>query len=160
VVAGYYADTKGVGHGFLRAPDGTLTSFATYAVSSQRPPLQGEQVVPLSINVKRTIAGYYNGLYGFRGFVRSSDGNISTFDVSGAVPTIAASINGSGVVAGYYEDHTEFYHAYIRDAGGAIATFDVPGASDSYAVTINDQGMVAGSYSGSDGLSHGFLRIP
>ena len=59
---------------------------------------------PLSINDGRTVTGYYisnSGVTG--GFVRSSDGQITTFNVPGSATTVPVGINTAGDITGYYQ---------------------------------------------------------
>jgi hypothetical protein len=67
-ITGFYYDTNGLAHGFLRASDGTYTIFDATAT----PGLNG--TMPVSINSRGEITGSYqdaNGL--FHGFLRTPD---------------------------------------------------------------------------------------
>lgn len=76
--AGGYADASNVFHGFVRTPDGTITTFD--APSAGTGPLQGTQ--PTGINPAGTIQGTYIDSSGVNhGFLRAADGTITTFDV-------------------------------------------------------------------------------
>src|SRR5262245_19924471 len=60
-ITGFYVDANG-GHGFLRAPDGTIITFD---------PLGSTFTVPTAINANRVIAGSYGDASGvFHGFLR------------------------------------------------------------------------------------------
>src|ERR1700732_2588946 len=97
VITGTYSDSNHVGHGFLRAPDGTFTTFDAPGLFT---------VASNSINRAGAITGYYyDANNAVRGFLRARDGNITTFDASGAgYATYAFSINAAGAITGYYND--------------------------------------------------------
>jgi uncharacterized membrane protein len=103
---------------------------------------------------------------------RSADSNIITFDAPGADTTandfngtISTSINIEGVIAGYYIDSTNVYHAFLRSPAGKFTTFEAPGAdataqsfNGTVATGINDLGEVTGYYLDASGSQHGFVR--
>src|SRR4029453_16868495 len=67
------------------------------------------------------------------GFMRASDGAITTFDVPGAGTgpgqgTVPENISTPGVVTGQYADASDVNHGFVRAKAGAITTSDVPGA--------------------------------
>src|SRR5438552_16711540 len=75
-IAGYYYDTSGKYHGFVRAADGTITPFD---------PSGSRETEAQSINGTGLIAGYYYDVNGaVHGFVRAADGTITAFDPSGS----------------------------------------------------------------------------
>src|SRR6266496_2195431 len=80
-IAGSSLDASDVYHGFLRAPDGTITTFDVPGAGTG--PFQG--TLPLGINEAGTIEGFYLDSSDVNhGFVRASDGTLTTFDVPGA----------------------------------------------------------------------------
>jgi hypothetical protein len=134
--------------GFLRAPDGTFTTFGATATS------------PSSINPAGAITG--TGSAG--GFVRAPDGTVTTFEAPdlgfffGFSPTF--SINPSGAVTGLYATvQTSFlFHGFLRASDGTIATFDAPGALLTQPFGISPSGTVAGCYIDANNVGHGFVR--
>src|SRR5262249_21425603 len=77
-ITGTYFDANFVGHGFLRAPDGGLTTFdvpgAVNGTSGQ------------AINPEGVIIGFYtDASFANHGFVRTPDGTFTTFDVPVAI---------------------------------------------------------------------------
>src|SRR4030095_6451551 len=80
------------------------------------------------------IAGrYVDGSDVFHGFLRTPDGQITTFDVPGAGTgpgqgTRAANINPSEAIAGRYIDASDVSHGFLRAPDGSITTFDAPNA--------------------------------
>ena len=72
-IAGYYADTGFVYHGFVRASAGTIAVFHAPGAGASYP----EGTFPQSINAGGLIAGYYEDAnFAFHGFVRDADGAI------------------------------------------------------------------------------------
>jgi hypothetical protein len=100
---------------------------------------------PLSINTAGTITGSYDS----NGFVGTAGGTITTFDVSGAIETVAKSINSAGVIAGNWSDANAGHHGFVRAADGTITSFDAPDAKSGYGKgtfpeSINTAGVIAG----------------
>jgi hypothetical protein len=136
--------------GFLRAPDGTFTTFDTTAT------------YPSGINPEGAIAG--SGSAG--GFLRIPDGTVTTFNAPdggflfGFSPVF--SINPSGTITGPWADPNFVIHGFLRASDGTITTFDAPGAGTSFFQAlpfgINPNGTVAGCYIDANGVGHGFVR--
>src|SRR5947209_2223191 len=125
-ITGYYADANSVFHGFLRAPDGSLTTFDAPGAGAGADLRQG--TFPKSINPTGAITGYYIDARNLiHGFLRSSEGAITTFDapdVGAFLGTFALSINATGAIAGYYfGGATLGYHGFLRAPDGAFTTF-------------------------------------
>jgi hypothetical protein len=162
VIAGHWGDANANSHGFVRAADGTITSFDAPDASTG----SGKGTFPESINTAGVIAGYCN-CGGEHGFVRSASGTITNFEAPGASGTLAFSINTDGATAGYYFDASHVYHGFVRSADGTITSFDAPGAGTNestvvaqgtFALRINADGVIVGYYvDASDGY-HGFVR--
>ena len=144
-VAGVYQDSNGDTHGFVRDPQGHITTFDA----------PGTFTTPVGINNLGQIAGQYEAgsypnFYG-RGFVRDAQGNITPFDVPG-LPSSGPNpvgINDLGQVAISFPAGSQ---AFVRDAQGTITTFDVPGAVSQYPQGINNLGQIVGYFG--DGNSH------
>jgi len=150
IVAGEYWDQSNVGHGFVRATDGTVTSFDIPGVDSPF------DVYPASINSSGTIAGWYMASnYTFHGFLRDSSGTVTKLDIGGT-STTATGINNTGDVVGSYDSH-----GYVRTPDGQLTTFDYPKADHTLPVSIDGKGRLTGQYySDADGIFHGFLLKP
>ena len=142
-ITGYYSTVEPnfgvVFHGFLRAPNGTITTFnAPHALT---------QVTFNSINPAGTITGLYEDTnFVFHGFVRGRDGTFTTYDLpaGSTVTTITPSINPEGAVTGYYLDASSVPHGFMRAPDGSFTVFDVPGANGTFANSINPEGVIAG----------------
>jgi probable HAF family extracellular repeat protein len=140
------------------ANGGTFTTFDAPGASTET----DQGTFALSMNPSGSITGYYiinaNHGTGARGFVRSIDGTITTFDAPGSTNTRAHAINAGGVITGdYYDSNGD--HGFLRASDGTFTTFDVPGAS-SYASAgaINPAGVVTGTYYDTSNVAHGFVR--
>jgi predicted membrane protein len=117
VIIGVYSDTNFANHGFVRAADGTITSFDVSGAGGSGLP----GTIPGSVNTAGTIAGLYSDTNGvFHGFVRTAKGVITTFDVPGAggsgflQGSGAFSINTKGTIAGTYVDANNVVHGFLR----------------------------------------------
>ena len=163
-ITGFYVLPTGDANGFVRAPDGTFTTFA----------IPGAEItVPESINPIGAIAGYscYNAVCS--GFSRTPAGDITTFVVPGGGTgegqgTFVWNINPSGEIAGTYVDANNVTHGFVRAPGGAINSFDAPGAgTGAYQGTymasyegLNVEGQIAGWYVDANNVYHGYVRAP
>ena len=158
VITGYYNDANFLGHGFLRASNGTFITFDV--------PGAVKGTYPAGINSAGSIMGYYNDAnFLGHGFLRASDGTFTTFDAPGAVVgTFPSSIDPAGAITGYYYDVNFVGHGFLRATNGTLTTFDAPGAGTTgsfpgtYAICINPEGAIAGMYTDANNGSHGFLR--
>lgn len=162
-IAGHYFDASNVYHGFLRVPDGRITTFDAPGAGTGS--YQGTTVNGL--NPADAIAGFTidaNNVY--HGLVRTRDGSITMFDVLGAGTdpyqgTEAVSINPAGAIVGFYIDANYVYHGFVRAPDGRITTFDAPDAGiGTLALSINPAGVIAGEYLDTSNVWHGFLRLP
>ncbi len=118
-IAGIYADTNGVDHGFVRAADGTITAPIDAPGAGTTGMFPGTS--PASINSGGDISGIYTDTNGMRhGFVRAADGTITApIDAPGASTTgmfsgtILISINTAGAITGTYEDTNGVFHGFV-----------------------------------------------
>src|SRR5438874_3521166 len=76
-ITGFYFDASNLRHGFLRAPDGAITTFDAPGAD------QGTR--SLSINPAGAVAGFYrDASFVAHGYLRTLDGTFTTFDAPGA----------------------------------------------------------------------------
>ena len=76
-ITGYWVDSNGVGHGFVRHVNGNIVSFDAPGAG---PMTQGE-----AINIEGYIVGgYVDSNNVGHGFLRAPDGTITSFDAPGA----------------------------------------------------------------------------
>jgi hypothetical protein len=130
-VAGAYTDAipddySSVRHGFVRAADGTITTFnAPGAGSGVLVGIGGGELAGtagVGINAAGEIAGaYLDADAVYHGFLRAASGSMTTFDVPGAGAgpvqgTIATSVNDAGVVTGSYLDANYTAHGFILNS--------------------------------------------
>src|SRR5262249_24292835 len=105
--AGYYYDASSHQHGFVRDCDGTFAEFD----------IQGSGFGVTGINPAGVITGGYCDASGFfcPGFLRATDGTITTFYPAGAQTTGPLGINPAGAIAGYYQKFNDFVtHGFVR----------------------------------------------
>ena len=142
--------------GFLRTPDGTITTFDA--------PGAKHGTLARAININDAIAGTYQDANGAsHGFVRNPDGTITAFDAPGASlnyseGTFPVDINGSGTVTGFYYDDQNRMHGFVRTTDGTITAIDIENAALTEAQSINSKGAIAGGYADGGGY-HGFCAL-
>lgn len=120
------------------------------------------------VNGSGVITGSYvdvNNVY--HGFLRTLNGDFTTFDAPGADTTpndyngtYPVAINDLGVVAGYYWDVNSIAHGFLRKADGTFTTFDVPNSTATVVYTLNWEGAVVGFYADQNGLYRAYVRNP
>jgi hypothetical protein len=127
VIVGFYTDKNIVPHGFLRTPNGRITSFEAPGAGLGYGLNEG--TVAYSINDLGVIAGQYqDSNYVLHGFVRYLDGSFTTFEAPGAGTganqgTLAFNINLEGATAGIYIDGSNVYHGFVRSPHGEITSW-------------------------------------
>jgi hypothetical protein len=163
-IAGQYGDTSGVFHGFLRSPDGTITTFD--APGAGTGPGQGTLITfGDGINPEGAIAGgYFDASNVLHGLVRAPDGDITTFDAPGSVFTDVAGIDPQGTVTAWDMNASGLTHGSVRAPDGTFTIFDAPGAGTgsgqgTFPENINSEGDIIGQYIDASGVNHGFLRL-
>jgi hypothetical protein len=171
-ITGNYFDSSGLGHGFLRARNGTFITFDPPGVTTA----PGLNTAPWGINPAGTTAGWWYTNLGsnffVHGFLRTPDGAFTTVDVPDASQTWVYDINATGTVAGNYNagggSAPDLFRGFIRDASGAITTFEAPGAGTgpgqgtftAIATALNSEGAVTGNYLDASNVYHGYVRVP
>jgi uncharacterized membrane protein len=149
-IMGYYNDASGTTHGFVRASDGTISTFdGPNAIFG---------TVPYGINSTGVITGWYCDAIDCYGFLRAPDGSLTSFSVPGATyGALAVGINDRGVVTGGYADAAFNFHSFVRERDGTFETFD-PAMSPNLSGIINSAGTITGTYFDDGGLSRSFVR--
>jgi len=164
-VTGSFMDASGAAHGFIRAPDGTITTFDAPESGTS----SGLGTYVWAINPAGTVAGTSlddSGVY--HGLLRTADGKITLYDIpdagtAGGQGTQAEGIDPAGVVTGYYTDATSVAHGYVRTADGKFTFFDAPGAGTgpgqgTFPMTNNPANAIVGYYIDNNNAYHGFVR--
>jgi predicted membrane protein len=150
-ITGSYSDASGLSHGFVRAPDGTFTTFdAPGAVNG---------TLLCCITSEGTIAGTsFDANFFVHGFLRAPNDTFTMFDPPGSTLTVPTSTNPAGAITGWYVDASGAMHGFLRARDGTIATFDAPGAVNGTQPNgINPAGAITGVAYAS-GVDHGFVR--
>jgi hypothetical protein len=168
---GYYLDANNVFHGFVRSPDRKFTSFQAPGADTTAGDFNG--TTPNAISDAGAIAGvYYDANSVDHGFLRSSDGRMTTFDPPGSTATIPIAINLESDIVGYYLDENSLFGGFLRRADGTFATWKDPNACNTAntgtsafcggtgAFNINIFGVIAGNYMDKNYVGHGLTRLP
>jgi len=176
-VVGTFNDANNNNHGFLRARDGAFTLFD--------PPGQINAFVSINfitfaanlyINPEGVVTGAYfesisgNPLGGnYRVFVRTPDGNLSTFDAANYPPcciwSVPFGINPAGEITGEFNDAGDRNHGFLRATDSTVTTFDVPAAGTGFSqgtvpLGITPAGVIMGLYRDPSSGVHGFVLLP
>src|SRR5215813_8534616 len=129
-VTGWYVDPSNVNHGFLRTPEGTITTFDVPGAGNG--PFQG--TIAFGMNSAGAIAGlYFDASNMFHGYVRTPDGAMTTFDSPSAGTgasqgSAAGNIDYAGQIYGDLIDANGVHQVFLRAPDGTITALDVPGA--------------------------------
>jgi len=172
-ITGYYVDQNYVGHGFVRSPDGTITTFDEPEANTSAYSFAG--TFPTGINDAGAIAGEYVDSGGLQhGFLRSPDGRFTTLDPAGSSLTSVNGLNLEGAVVGWDVNEiggVQVVQSYLRYPDGSFETWTGPGQCETSpstntnplcyggaALGINVFGTVAGLYEDEQGVLHGLVR--
>lgn len=184
-ITGFYSDANNVMHGFVRTPDGRITTFEAPGAGSESVTgftptpggvLGGQGTYPWSINPGGAITGWYiDGSNVAHGFLRTPGGEFISFDAppkylgtGEGQGTFPANINPWGVIWGEAVDSNGVSHGFLRTPDGRFTMVDAPHAGDASgqgtfseaASCINTAGAVTGTYVDSENIAHGFVRTP
>jgi hypothetical protein len=172
-IAGGFEDNSGnfVHHSFVRNAEGKLKSFDVPGAGTGSYQGTGCPGCNLGLNQMGAIAGIYSDANSVNhGFLRSRDGEFTTFDAPGAgtgsyqgtgCPSdCPVSLNDRGAVTGSYWDANYVSHGYLRSPEGKIVTVDPVGSTYTFPDSLNDWGAITGYYLDSSNVYHGFLRLP
>jgi uncharacterized membrane protein len=141
----------GTARGFVRQPNGRITTFDDGAVTdiNNRGQVVGQELDAAG----RTI-----------GFLRDPDGKLTIIDLPGRAEVgEVLALNDRGQVVGLWEDQAETptvepgtHHGFVWDRG-RLTRFDVPGSLATGALGINNAGQITGAYDDAAGRHHGFV---
>jgi uncharacterized membrane protein len=163
-IAGTYLDAPlggglpppGTVHGFVRQPDGRITTIDL--------PARFDNTAVTDINNRGQLVGQTLDAAGRGiGFLRDPDGRVTIVELPGpaAVQEFLA-LNDRGQVAGTWDDRFDTQakepyssHGFVWDRG-RLTRFDIPGSLATGALGINNLGQVTGSYDDAAG-HHGFV---
>jgi hypothetical protein len=153
----------GTYHGFLRAVDGSITTFDAPGAATTGGTLG---TYAISINPHGEVLGQYSDVnYAFHGFLRAVDGTITEFEAPGAVTgfgqgTFTNSINSRGEATGFYTGASSgLTRGFLRHKDGEYTTFEAPDAiGGTFPDSINPRGEITGRLYNDE--YHGFVREP
>ncbi len=112
---------------------------------------------PTSINALGVVAGTTIIGGSDQGFIRTTDGTITTFTITGSTNTVVNAIDSSGNTYGEYRDSSNHLHGFIRDAAGNVTPVDPTGSISTNIFAANNHGVLTWSYD--DGFGNkGFIR--
>jgi uncharacterized membrane protein len=146
-IAGGYADSSNVAHGFVDTA-GTITTI-------DFPGAVGTVVT--DANSSGQLSGYWQDASTIHGFFYDGT-NFTSLDPPGSTFTEAAGVNSADKVVGIYDDASNVEHGFIY-LGGVYSTLDPPSSTSTTAFGINDNGVISGSYIDSSSVTHGFLYL-
>ena len=132
-IVGYYLDSAGTSHGFLRSAGGTFTTIDVPGAVT---------TTIASISNTGWIAGSYvpSCCNVYRGFRLSPDGmTFVSMAVIDGVNTMALGVNSNGEVMGKAGTS-----GFVTTDGVTFATFVAPNGEDTYPMGMNDRGDVVG----------------
>ncbi len=167
VVSGSIIDAGNTFRGFLFANTGAETIYSAPKAGTGVKEELNLGTYGGAINDSDTVSGSYIDQKGVcHGFIRSSSGTITTFDVSGSGDgffegTIGSGINSAGTVVGYSANDSDAFEGYVRSASGQIDPIQVKGAGTNkgqgtHVININDAGTLMGYY-GSSSVGGAFV---
>ena len=162
ITGGYFDLSVHKRFGFVRTPDGQITTFTAPADHSSGP--QG-----IGINSAGVITGGYGiivgnlpgigDLFADGSFLRLPDGTIFDISPPPAYFSDPAAINDQGTVAGTYLDAQDGSgHFFLRTADGTYTEFDPEPGARPASIAINPEGTLTGSYWDANFIPHSFLR--
>ncbi len=145
-------------HGYIRAADGTFTSFNVPG-ENLAPPPQGSYLgtVPMCIDDQGVVAGYYWDGAKTRGFVRAANGVITKFNPTMNLEPLG--INNGGVIIGSLAPNGRY--GFERLAGGKFVKLTA--GSLGTAITpfaVNGGGTIVGEVARAGKFVGGFIRRP
>lgn len=175
-ITGFTRDANFARHGFLRAPDGTITIFddpnAGTCSASCRTIGNGQGTRAFAINPSGMITGFYTDNSGrCHGYVRAANGTFTEIDApdagtgpfpQGTFPSniTPMGINPAGAIIGFYVDASSVQHGFVRAPNGIITEFDPTGSIFTDPNAIDQTGAITGFYFDANFVGHGFLRTP
>jgi hypothetical protein len=144
---------KIIWRGFAAAAVAALAGGGAYAQTYTVFTVNGNPTSAAAINIAGSVTGLYdvatvpNGPLIAHGYVRASDGTITTFDPTNSTGTHPSSINDSGVVTGWFTTDAAQSKAYgfVRSASGTITKFAPTGVTVTFPYSINNNGLITGT---------------
>jgi hypothetical protein len=120
----------------------------------------GQGTIPVAINDKGVIAGYYiDSANHSHGFIRETDGTITEFDPLGITDAQSAAINNRSEIVGYGTSNHGTTQGFLRrdGIGRSLLHIMVANSNETLPLGVNDDGVVTGFYQDFAFGSHGFV---
>src|SRR5262249_2921061 len=100
-----------------------------------------------AINNLGTVVGAFADTSGnVHGFVRTSDGTITTIDGPGSTGTDVFGLNDRATIVGSYVDSEGYEDCFFKKATGTFTSFTTPQSQECQARSINKAGVITGFY--------------
>jgi probable HAF family extracellular repeat protein len=144
VIVGWYTDSSGDDHGFVK----TGNTFSSIDYPGAVEPF-GTTIT--GINNSGTMVGCYWDGSMLHGFLYNA-GSFTALNYPGAIESQPFGINNNGDVIGYYWDGTAT-HGFLYSEG-TFNSFDIPAVIATQPYKINDNRQIIGGYNGN---GNGFL---
>ena len=155
LIVGYSIDASNVTTGFVRAADGTFSTYTAPGDNQNFTRLLG-------VNNAGTMVGDFltkdsvTQVLTFHGYMLNG-GTFTQYDYGGPVSTALSGINNLGHLVGTQGSNVQANQGFI-DIGGTKTTFAFAGASATFAYAMNDKDQVVGEYKDSGNVFHGYFR--
>lgn len=134
--------------------------WVIFDVADSTLPVSG--TVPVSINSRGQVVGYYGGNQGTRGFINQRRKPTTIVAVPASSTILLSNNIWNSAVGWAFSTSTSEYHGVFRVWTGQLITLDAgpttPGASydqGTLLTQLNDKGQATGIYYGVGGIAHG-----
>jgi hypothetical protein len=165
-ITGDWYDVNGVERGFVRAPDGTITTFDVATVVPGTTGCQG-----CEINSKGEVAGcFWNSIGNSTGFRRTPDGKITPIygaPDAGTGPnqgSMAMALNDAGLILGQDTISDTLQYSLLVTPDNHFIIFNPPGTTWSWGgmeSALNPAGAAIGGYVNlTTEVYYGYVRAP
>src|SRR5215471_18340548 len=115
-IAGTYFDSTFASHGFVRDPDGTITSFDVPGF-----------LATVLITQQGLVVGMYFDANGSHIFERATDGKIATLEIpSSGASVYAVVVNTVGAIGGGFINPDGSVSGFVRAPSGKFTLFPIP----------------------------------
>ena len=151
VITGSYLDASGDSHGFI-LKDGVYKTIDFRGAAGTI--LTGLAPSGVMTGVFCVVASCATGVT--HSVLVSGTGSLTIFDPPGAISSVAATVNPSGVIVGGDTAKDGTIHGYQLKKG-TFTSIDVPHATFTFAGANDFEGDIVGDWGDSAGNVHGFL---
>jgi hypothetical protein len=149
-VVGNFDTPSHLGEGFIRLPDGSISTLAY-------PGSTATSLIGINENGSEIVGSYYDSQSVAHGLIDRS-GKLITYNVPNSIKpleTYIGAVNDRRDMVGDYLNDTG-YHGWSK-IGGVFTTIDFPGASSTLINGISNSGAMVGQYMDGGIVVHGFM---